>query len=114
MAPVLAGCVKVKEAYQQVFNIGADREYTVNELARQTMEAMGMSGEIRYLEARNEVVHAHADHSKAKKVFGMNAATSLEEGLGKMADWAKKAGIRKSSRFRDIEITEKLPPVWLE
>jgi UDP-glucose 4-epimerase len=114
MAPIIANCVNVKEAYRQVFNIGADKEYTVSELAMATMNAMDMKGEIRYLEARNEVVHAHADHSKAKKIFGMRNSTSLEEGLKKMADWAKKAGIRKSGRFKEIEILEKLPPVWLE
>jgi len=31
-----------------------------------------------------------------------------------MASWAKKAGVRKSQRFSEIEIHEKLPPVWLE
>jgi UDP-glucose 4-epimerase len=114
MAPVIANCVNVKVAYQEVFNIGADKEYTVNELAKATMDAMGIKGEIRYLEARNEVVHAHADHAKASRVFGMKGGTSLEAGLKKMAEWAKKAGIRKSEKFKEIEILEKLPPVWLE
>jgi UDP-glucose 4-epimerase len=38
----------------------------------------------------------------------------LFEGLKKMADWARKAGIRKSPKFENIEILEKLPAVWLE
>ena len=114
IAPVIANSINNKEARQQIFNIGADKEYNVSTLAKATMDAMGITGEIRYLEARNEVIHAHADHSKAKKVFKMDAAVSLEAGLKKMADWAKKTGIRKSERFKNIEITEKLPPVWLE
>ncbi|MFM7902521.1 MAG: hypothetical protein ACKPAD_11120, partial [Bacteroidota bacterium] len=66
------------------------------------------------LPARNEVMHAHSDHSKIKRVFGTTEAVSLSEGLSKMAGWALQSGIRKSAKFSNIEITEKLPPVWLE
>jgi UDP-glucose 4-epimerase len=114
MAPLMANCVNVPEAYNQVFNIGADKDYTVNELATTVMNAMGITGELRHLPARNEVVHAHADHSKVKRVFGEGSNTTLTEGIQRMAAWAKAAGVRKSSRFSAIEITEKLPPVWLE
>jgi UDP-glucose 4-epimerase len=78
------------------------------------MEAMGMKGELRYLEARNEVVHAYADHSKAQQVFNITSHTSLLGGLTKMAAWAKKAGVKSGSRFSNIEITEKLPSFWTE
>jgi UDP-glucose 4-epimerase len=114
LAPVIADCVNIPAAKNQVFNIGADKEYSVLELAKATMQAMGISGEVRHLEARNEVLHAHADHSKVKKIFGEGKITSLEEGLKRMADWAKTAGVRKSQRFNAIEISEKLPPSWLE
>lgn len=101
-------------AYNQVFNIGADMEYTVNELAQLTMHAMGMNGEVRHLAARNEALHAYADHAKVKKILGEHPLTSLGEGLNRMAAWAKSAGVRKSKKFGEIEILEKLPPVWLE
>ncbi|MDQ3110536.1 MAG: NAD-dependent epimerase/dehydratase family protein [Bacteroidota bacterium] len=114
IAPVIADCVNVAAAKNQVFNIGADKEYSVLELAEATMRAMGIKGEVRHLEARNEVLHAHADHSKVKKIFGEGKVTSLGEGLKQMADWAKTAGVRKSQRFEAIEISEKLPPFWLE
>ncbi len=114
VAPCIANSVNNPEAYNQIFNIGADKEYSVNELATATMEAMNLKGELRHLAARNEVMHAFSDHSKVKKYFPSNEATSLKDGLGKMAEWAKSAGVRKSKRFKDIEITEKLPPVWLE
>ncbi len=114
MAPHLANCVNVAKARNQVFNIGADKEYTVKELAQTTMDAMGMTGELLYLPARNEVVHAYADHSKAQRIFGAGADTTLAEGLKRMADWARNAGSRQSSRFSNIEITENLPSFWLE
>jgi hypothetical protein len=31
-----------------------------------------------------------------------------------MADWAKTAGVKTSEKFKNIEITEKLPKIWLE
>jgi hypothetical protein len=31
-----------------------------------------------------------------------------------MAEWARVAGARKTRRFENIEIKEKLPPIWLE
>lgn len=114
VAPYIAKSVEVKEAYNQVFNIGADKEFTVNELAHTVCDVMGMTGQVRHLEARNEVMHAYADHSKVQKVFNINSVYSLKEGLEKMAGWAKTAGSRKSGKFEGIEITEKLPAIWLE
>ena len=114
VAPVIADCVNVPGARNKIFNIGADKDYSVTELAQETIRAMGIAGEIRYLDARNEVLHAHADHSRVKEIFGETKITSLEEGLAKMAAWAKKSGVRKSKHFEAIEISEKLPPVWLE
>jgi UDP-glucose 4-epimerase len=114
VAPYIARSVDVKAAYNEVFNIGADREFTVKELATTIMDAIGLRSELRYLPARNEVLHAHSDHTKIASVFNVEEATSLEEGIKKMADWARTAGTRKSSRFDNIEILEKLPAVWLE
>jgi UDP-glucose 4-epimerase len=116
VAPYIARCVNVPGAYNEVFNIGADQEYTVNELAKTVMKEMGIEGELRYLPARNEVVNAYSDHSKAKRIFGIaeGSFTSLEAGIHKMAEWARSAGARESSRFSNIEVTEKLPAVWLE
>jgi len=114
VAPYIANCVDVPEAYNQVFNIGADQEFTVKELANTVCDVMGMQGQVRHLEARNEVMHAYADHSKVQKIFNIKAGYTLKEGLQLMADWAKTAGTRKSEKFKGIEITEKLPPVWQE
>ncbi len=114
IAPSIANCVNIPAAYNQVINVGADKDYTVKELAHTVMEAMGIKGELRYLPARNEVMHAYSDHSKAKQLFGDTANTTLLEGLQKMEAWAKKTGIKKSSKFENIEITEKLPTFWLE
>ena len=114
VAPYIARSVHVPAAANQVFNIGADQPVSVNELARTVMEVMAIDGEIRHLPARHEVLHAFADHSKARDVFDMNTAVPLREGLARMATWAQEAGARTSGRFERIELTRGLPSVWLE
>jgi UDP-glucose 4-epimerase len=114
IAPILAGCVNVPAAMGEVFNIGADQPYTVNQLAKAVMGAMGVSGEVMHVEARNEAVNAWSDHSKAERVFGKRPGTSLEEGLRRMADWAERTGARESKAFGHIEIEEKLPSFWVK
>lgn len=114
VAPYIANSVENPKAYNQVFNIGADQNYTVKDLATSVMESIGLKSEIRYVEARQEALHAYASHEKAKETFNITSYTSLSDGLKKMADWAKKTGIKKSKKFEGIEIIEKLPPLWLE
>src|SRR5204862_7506583 len=55
VAPHIANSVNVPASFNQVFNIGADKEFTVKELADTVSEAMGMKGTLRFLPARNEV-----------------------------------------------------------
>lgn len=112
IVPTMARCVSVEAAHGEAFNIGADQPYTVKELATAVMKAMGMEGDLKHVEARNEAVNAWSDHSKAERVFGKQPHTSLEEGLKRMADWAKRTGARESKAFGHIEISEKLPPFW--
>jgi len=114
VAPHIARSVDIPAAYNQTFNIGADKEFTVNELSTTVCDVLGIKGDVRHVEARNEVMHAYADHSKVKTVFGVTKDYSLKDGLSLMATWAKTAGIRESQKFKGIEITEKLPPIWLE
>lgn len=114
ISPVIANCVNDPKAFGEVFNVGADKNYSVKELASEVMQAMEIDGELRFTEARNEVLHAYSDHSKTIEYFGEYAKTSLSEGLKKMANWAKTVGINKSNKFENIEILEKLPPIWLE
>lgn len=108
----IAKCVNIPESYNEVFNIGADKPYTINELADVIAECLGVELNKTHLRARNEVVDAYADHSKAHRVFGTDGAVSLREGVAKMAAWAKEVGARAGQEFDNIEITEKLPQGW--
>ena len=114
VAPWIAWAPEIQGARNQTFNIGADEEYSVKALAEATMEALEIRGELRHLPARQEVVHAYADHSRARRVFGIGPRVALRDGLRRMAIWARTTGIRKSRRFENIEIERGLPAVWRE
>jgi UDP-glucose 4-epimerase len=112
ITPILARSASTPEAYGEVFNVGADRPYSVNELAMAVQSAMGIPGELKHLEARNEVVFAFSDHSKVARVFGEQRETTLEEGLARMTPWALATGARASTAFGNIEIERGLPKSW--
>lgn len=113
VAPIIAKSIYNKKAYGEIFNIGADQPYTVNELAGKVAEVMGIKAKIKYLKERKEVKHAYASHEKLYKTFNYKPSWSLEEGLKRMGSWAKSVGIRKSKEFKNIEITYNLPSIWL-
>lgn len=113
IAPTIARCVDVPEAQNQVFNIGGDVPFSVNELGRVVAAAMGVELRANHLPARNEVVDAYSSHEKAWRIFGKpDHLVDLEEGINRMAEWVKKHGPQEPSVFENIEITKNLPPSW--
>jgi UDP-glucose 4-epimerase len=113
VAPVIARSTSVESAYNQIFNVGADVNYTVNKLTSAVAKAMGVgSHPVKHLPARKEVVHAYSDHTKMEKFFSYKSRVSLDEGLAKRAAWVKKHGAKKSTVFKNIEVAKNLPPSW--
>lgn len=112
VAPAIARSVEMNSTYNETFNIGSDDVYSVNELAKSVGEVMNQSPSIRYLEQREEVVHAFSDHSKFQTVFKTNAAISLKDGLSEMYSWVKLHGSKESPSFSNIEIEKNLPNSW--
>lgn len=114
VSPVIADSVKNIQAYNQVFNIGADEPVSVNDLAITVAKEFNVQPKINYLSARREVAHAYSDHSKVLNVLKYSTKYTLEEGIHVMAEWAKKVGARKSKIFDQIEIIKNLPESWRE
>jgi UDP-glucose 4-epimerase len=112
VAPIIAASVDYPAARNELFNVGADVPYTVNELAEVVSDAMGKSCDINYLDARNEVKIAFSDHSKAERVFGSRDKMALPEGVSAMAEWVRQHGARESSIFEAIEVPRKMPASW--
>ena len=112
IAPIIASSVDRHEAYNQTFNVGADKPYSVNYLAQVAADSMGKECVVEHLPARMEVLHAFSSHEKAERVFGAKAITRLEDGVARMVEWAGRFGSRESKSFENIEIEKNLPPSW--
>lgn len=112
VAPQIARSVDVGAALGRTINIGADTPYSVNDLARTVARAFGEAPEIRYLAPRREVLHAFSDHALACRLFGQTNFVSLDEGIRRMADWARSKGARAGSPFEQIEVRQQLPESW--
>ena len=112
VAPLIAVSPSLSNARNQIFNIGADVPYTVNELASCVASVLNNECHTKHLEPRNEVKLAFSDHAKAEQVFGLRKKVSLLDGLRSMAQWVNEHGARESSVFEDIEVARNMPPSW--
>ena len=112
ISPIIAAAPENSDAFGEVFNVGADTPYSVNDLATEVCRVFGVEANINHLEARNEVLHAYSSHEKVKRFFGEAKSYSLAEGLEKMAGWAKEHGPRQSKEFGEIEVEKNLPKGW--
>jgi len=75
--PLMADSIETPAAFNQIFNVGADHPYSVNQLAEAVAAAMNVAPNIVFKPARNEVMDAYSDHSKVRRVFGERPITSL-------------------------------------
>lgn len=112
VAPVIAQAMERPEAYDQTFNLGAERPYSLNELGQAVSDAMGVPFVPQYLPARVETQHTHASHEKARRLLGCEERVSLQEGLAAMAAWVKSVGARESRSFGALEIERNLSSSW--
>lgn len=112
IAPTICDCVSNVRARNEVFNVGSESPRTVLDVARAVAAAFGIEPNVQHLPARQEVVHAFSSSAKSDAVFGMRTAISLEEGVNRMATWAKRHGPRHTPKFTGIEVTRNLPPSW--
>ena len=76
----------------EIFQIATSAETTVQELVGRLLPVLASAGikgpEVRYTEARRgEVRRNYADTSKAERMLGWKAETTLDEGLGRTVDW---------------------------
>jgi UDP-glucose 4-epimerase len=113
VAPIIARSIERNTAYNQIYNIGADTPYSINHLSREVARAMEAEVNIKYLDPRNEVVHAYSAHTKVSSHFGdLIKNITLEDGLNEMAFWVKNQVLRKTKTFNNIEVTKNLPESW--
>lgn len=100
----------------EIFNIGADREYTILEAAeivKATANRYNFYPEIEFLPSRTEVKDAYSDHSKIKEMLGFEDKTSLEDIVDKLFLWVKEQP-RREVRKMVFEIDKNMYFHWKE
>lgn len=93
-----------------VFNVGADKDYSINELSKTVQKISGKSIQPTYLRERpQEVKIAIADHSLAKKYLSYKDKTTLKEGIAATWHYVKKMGPQEPI-FEEVELDSPLLP----
>ena len=98
----------------EVFNIGADKHFSLNEVANTVQrigKKYGYEVPIGHGEPRHEVKHAYCDHTKAKTMLGFNDETNLEELIESMFVWAMTQPNRKVKDM-PYEVTKDIYDYW--
>jgi UDP-glucose 4-epimerase len=98
----------------EIFNIGADKYFTLNEVAKTVQEIgkkYGYEVPIEHGEPRHEVKHAYCNHDKAKNLLKFKDDTKLEELIESMFVWAMKQPNRKVKTM-EYEITKDIYDYW--
>jgi nucleoside-diphosphate-sugar epimerase len=98
----------------ETFNIGADKYFTLNEVA-ETVQAIGSKYgyvvPIEHGEPRHEAKHAYCDHAKAKNLLKFEDNTNLYDLIEEMFVWAMKQPNRKVKDM-PYEITKDIYDYW--
>ena len=100
----------------EIFNIGADKYFSLNEVAETVQRVgrkYGYDVPIEHGEGRHEVKHAYCDHTKAKTMLDFKDDTRLEELIETMFVWAMKQPNRKV-KMRDYEVSKNIYDYWKE
>jgi UDP-glucose 4-epimerase len=98
----------------EVFNIGADKYFTINEACDVVLEVakeLGVEASKVHLEKRNEVHTAYCDHTKAKNLLGFVDDTDLKQTVKEMFIWAKDQPPRELKAMQ-YEIQKNMYSYW--
>lgn len=98
---------------KMTFNIGADLDYTLNELSDTIQEVSNIQIQPKHLKERpREVKIAIADHTQAKKHLSYKDRTTLIRGIGKTWKYACKLGPQKPV-YTKVELpSDNMPDNW--
>lgn len=105
---MITGC------YGETFNIGADQEFELNnvaEMVKSVANKYGFYPDIKHLEPRHEVKFAYCDHSKAKDCLNFIDNTKLEKTIEEMFIWAMKEPKREVRKMK-YEIEKNIYHYW--
>jgi UDP-glucose 4-epimerase len=98
----------------EIFNIGADHEYELNEVAEIIQKVgveFGYNSPIEHLEERKEVKDAYCNHDKAKSMLSFSDDTNIESTIREMFVWAKSQPEREVKKMT-YEVEKNIYSFW--
>ena len=110
VAGIYASCVN-DAANGEVLNIGATQEITILQLAEKIKELSGTAGDLKIEfipyesftgQKYEDVMRRVPDTSLCKRLLGVEAVVSLDEGLTKTIDWQREFRARLLSDERNV------------
>lgn len=115
VTPYIAKAGFMEETNGEIINVGPLEEFTINHLAEIILVAFDLKHlkPIYMPDRPREVKHASCTNDKAKKMLGYNTSVTLEEGIKRMAKWAKTIGPQEFQYLKELELTgKKIPKTW--
>lgn len=114
VAPCIARAGTTDAANGQIINLGAAEYCTINRLAEIVLKVMGSDMQPEHGQERFEVKHAYCTTEKSEKLLGYRTTVTLEEGIRRMAEWAKNKGPMKPITWKSYEVYRNIPKFWLD
>ena len=96
----------------QIINLGGTKEYSISEACNILINVTGQNIKPAYLEPRHESKYAWATWDKSIELLGFEHKVNLEEGVGKMWEWAKKQPNRERYVWPEYELNKGLYEYW--
>lgn len=100
-----------EQSSKQIINLGGTRETSIRDAAEILSEIVG-GAEIQYLEPRHEVKHAFPTYQKSVDILEYKDVTTLENGLEKMWEWAKRQPKRPRQEWISYELEKGIYQFW--
>jgi UDP-glucose 4-epimerase len=98
----------------QTYNIGAEKYYSINEIATIVQNIgikFGYHSNIEYGEARHEVKHAYCDHTKAIQDLNFTDNTNINELIENVFTWAMSQPSREVKNM-NYEVDKNIYKYW--
>ena len=99
---------------KETFNLGSDKEYTLNEIAAiiwEIVQEFGYEAKMEYKEQRHEVKNAYCSHQKAKQILDFDDNTKIEKTVREMFKWALNQP-KREIKTMDYEIDKGMYSFW--
>ncbi|RKY30480.1 MAG: nucleoside-diphosphate-sugar epimerase [Candidatus Omnitrophota bacterium] len=102
-------CMENEKANFEIFNVGTGKPVSIRKIATTIASLLNkkIKPEITYKFRKGDIRHCYADIRKIKKLLGFAPQVSLEEGLNKLINWAKRAKSVDKFSYAERELEEK-------